>query len=74
MKCSIQGCTGDYEQRMIIHTLQYKHEVFVFDNVPAEVCSVCGDTILAPNTVNKLELMLREKTTPEKLIPLYHYA
>jgi len=74
MKCSIQGCTGEYEQKMIIHTLRYKGEVFLFDDVPAEVCSVCGDTILAPGTVKKLEALLAKKAAPEKLIPMYHYA
>ena len=37
------------EQRMVIHTLQYKHEVFVFDNAPAEVCLLWRYTILTQN-------------------------
>ena len=74
MKCSIQGCPGEYEQKAIIHTVQHGGEVFVFEHVPAEVCSVCGDKILAPETIRHIESLLKQKTKPEKMIPLYEYA
>ncbi len=74
MKCSIQGCPGEYEGKMIVHTVQKKGQVLVFEHVPAEVCSVCGDTILTPDTVRHIESLLKEKTKPERMIPLYEYA
>jgi YgiT-type zinc finger domain-containing protein len=74
MKCSIQGCPGEYEERMIVHTVQPGGEVLVFDHVPAEVCSVCGDTLLAPNTIRHMEELLKEKIEPERMVPLYEYA
>ena len=74
MKCSILGCTGEYENKMIVHTVQKKRQVFVFDHVPAEVCSICGDTILTPDTVRHIESLLKEKTKPERMIPLFEYA
>ena len=74
MKCSIQGCPGEYEERMIVHTVQPQGEVLVFDHVPAEVCSVCGDTLLTPNTIRHMEELLKEKIKPERMVPLYEYA
>lgn len=74
MKCSIQGCPGEYEDKMIVHTVQKKGQVFVFEHVPAEVCSVCGDTILTSDTVRHIESLLKEKTKPQRMIPLYEYA
>ncbi|RKY23423.1 MAG: hypothetical protein DRP83_09280 [Planctomycetota bacterium] len=73
MKCSIQGCPGDYESKAIIHTVQHDAEVFVFENVPAEVCSVCGDTIFSPTTVQHIEELLVSRR-PKKTVPLYEYA
>lgn len=74
MKCSIQGCRGQYEQKPIVHTVQREGQVFVFEHVPAEVCSVCGDTILAPATIRHIEAILRQQARPERMIPLYEYA
>jgi len=51
MKCSIRGCPGEYERRRIRHTVCRDQEVLVLENVPTEVCSVCGDTLLEPDTV-----------------------
>jgi YgiT-type zinc finger domain-containing protein len=76
MKCSIQGCPGEYENRTIIHTVQRDGQVYVFEHVPAEVCTVCGDTLLTPETIRHIESLLKEKVNvkPEKVVPLYEYA
>lgn len=74
MKCSIQGCPGEYEGKEILHTVHRKEEIFVFEGVPAEVCSVCGDTLLAPETVQHIQELLETKAKPERLIPLYAYT
>ena len=74
MKCSIQGCPGEYEEQEILHTVRKDAEVFVFEHVPAEVCSVCGDTVLKPDTIRHLEDLLRKRSKPEKLVPLYEYT
>ena len=74
MKCSIQGCPGECEDKLIVHTVRRGTEVLVFENVPAEVCSVCSDTLLAPETVRHLESLIRHKTKPGKFAPVYDYA
>jgi len=74
MKCSIKGCVGEYEQRMIVHTVQHGAEVFVFEHVPACVCSVCGDTLLEPATVKHIERLIKHKDKPRKMVPVYEYA
>jgi YgiT-type zinc finger domain-containing protein len=74
MNCSIQGCPGRYEEKTIVHTVSHDGDVFVFENVPAEVCSVCGDTLLKPGTVQHIEDLLSKECKPERMIPLYEYA
>jgi YgiT-type zinc finger domain-containing protein len=74
MKCSIEGCPGEYEQRRIAHTVRRKEQVVVIDHVPAEVCSVCGDVLLKPETVRRIETLLRTATRPTSTVPLYEYV
>jgi len=74
MNCSIEGCPGEYEERKIVHTVRYRGQVIVIDNVPAEVCSVCGDVLLKPETVRRIEKMLQTATRPANMVPLYEYA
>jgi YgiT-type zinc finger domain-containing protein len=74
MKCSIVGCPGDYEDRKIVHTVRHAGRIVVIENVPAEVCSVCGDVLLRPETVRRLEGMLREAGEPDRTAPVYEYV
>lgn len=74
MKCTIQGCPGEYEEREIVHTVRYRGRVVVIDGVPAEVCSVCGDVLLKPETVRHIEELLRRQGAPAGSVPLYEYA
>ncbi|MBT9149448.1 MAG: YgiT-type zinc finger protein [Dehalococcoidia bacterium] len=74
MKCSIEGCPGEYEERKIVHTVRHHGQVLVIDHVPAEVCSVCGDVLLKPETVRRIEMVLRTAIRPTSTVPLYEYA
>ena len=74
MKCSIQGCPGEYEGKTVVHTVHKGEDIVVFEHVPADVCSVCGDTLLEPETIRHLETLLQGHKQPEKLVPLYDYS
>ncbi len=74
MKCTVEGCLGEYEERRIIHTVRYKGRIIVIDQVPAEVCSVCGDVLLKPETVEHIEQLLKSLREPVTMVPLYEYA
>jgi YgiT-type zinc finger domain-containing protein len=74
MKCSIQGCPGEYEARQITHTVRHQGRIVVIDHVPADVCPVCGDVLLKPETVRHIEALLQDSPEPSRTIPLYEYA
>ena len=74
MKCSVQGCPGEYEARSVLHTVRREGQVIVIDHVPAEVCAVCGDTLLQPDTVRKIEALLQQRRQPASRVPLYEFA
>jgi len=74
MKCSIQGCPGEYEKKKIVHTVQHKGKVIVINHVPAEVCTECGDVLLKPATVRRIETLLVARGKPAGTVPLYEFA
>lgn len=74
MKCSIQNCPGHYDHRLIVHTVKHDRQVLVFEDVPAEVCDVCSDTLLAPETVRHLEELMNRQTEPRSHAPVFAYA
>lgn len=74
MKCSIEGCPGAYEAGMVMHTVRRRQQITVIDHVPAEVCSVCGDVLLDPDTVHRIEVLLEKKHRPARTVPLYEFA
>lgn len=74
MKCSIQGCPGHYERRFIVHTVKKNNKVLVFEDVPAEVCDVCSDTLLDADTVRHLENLINRGAEPKSHAPVYAYT
>ena len=72
-KCGIPGCPGEYEERELPHTARQQGQVIVIDNVPTEVCSECGDVLLKPETISRLEELLRT-THPPNTVPHYEFA
>jgi YgiT-type zinc finger domain-containing protein len=74
MKCAIEDCPGNYERRNVVHTVRHSGEVVVIDHVPAEVCDVCGDVLLDPETVRHIERLLAHRPCPTRTIPLYDFA
>jgi len=70
----VKGCPGVYEDRKIVHTVRRDGHVVVIDGVPAEVCSVCGDVLLKPDTVRRIEVILRQAGKPDRTAPVYEYA
>jgi len=74
MKCSIEGCPGEYEAGTVVHTVRHHGQVTVIDHVPADVCSACGDVLLRPETVRRIEALLQDERQPVGAVPLYDSA
>lgn len=74
LKCSILGCPGEYETRLILHTVKRENEVLVFENVPAEVCDVCSDILLRVETIRHIEKLMEKPSEAKKYAPVYAYS
>lgn len=70
-KCSIASCPGGYEEKRILHAVKHHGNVIVIENVPAEVCSICGDVLLSLATVEAIETMLKNPGKPIRTAPVY---
>ena len=74
MKCTIKGCPGEYEHRLIVHTVQREKSVTVIEDVPADVCPICGDVLLTPETIQHIEQLLKCQPHPKRTAPVFEYA
>ena len=57
-----------------MHTVRHHGQVTVIDHVPANVCPVCGDVLLGPDTVRRIEALLEKESQPASTVPLYEFA
>jgi hypothetical protein len=46
----------------------------MIDHVPADVCEVCGDVLLTPETVRRIEALLAAAPPPVRTVPMYEFA
>ncbi len=74
MYCHIQGCPGEYEQRKIVHVVHQGEQLMLIDQVPAEVCSICGDVLFTPATVRQIEALRDTTASPTRTVPLYNFT
>lgn len=74
MKCTIDGCPGEYGAEKVMHVVRHWDRVRVIDHVPADVCSVCGDVLLRPGTVRRIEALLQAEHPPTRTVPLYEFG
>lgn len=65
MKCGIQGCPGEYEEKRVLHTVRHRGQVIATAHVPAEVCSVCGDVLLKAETYAGLKSCYKKRPPSE---------
>ena len=71
MKCTIKGCTGEYEKQAVNQSLKRQGRLVVVDGIPAMVCDVCGDTIFSADTTTRIEAILKNAVPPTEHAPLY---
>lgn len=74
MKCVSQGCPGEMEQRLIMHTFRRKGKIIVIEDLPAWVCPVCGYTVLDLQVLDTLFSLDPETVSPVGQAPVFRLA
>jgi len=69
-------CRGELEETRITYTTEYKGRVVVVENVPARVCRQCGETVLRPEVVEKLQRVVWGELPHTKTVevPFYDFV
>jgi len=59
-------CKGSLEEKKITLDLRIEGKLMVIENVPAQVCSQCGETVLTPETGEKVEKLVKASLHSKK--------
>jgi YgiT-type zinc finger domain-containing protein len=62
--------------RNVTYTLAYEGRLYVIEHVPARVCRETGEEFFAPDTVERLQAIIRGKRKPDRVVetPVYEYV
>ncbi len=53
-------CGHPLEEALVLHEEQRGDRLFLFRNVPAQVCSACGETWIAEGTLAEVDRLIQE--------------
>ena len=69
-------CQGTVQKKKIRHVHQWSEHVYIFEDVPAEVCSQCGEIYFAPHVLDMMDEIATHETEPQHTIavPVYSLA
>jgi YgiT-type zinc finger domain-containing protein len=67
-------CKGRVEKRVIRHVHPWGERVFIFKNVPAEVCAQCGETYFGPEVLKQMDQVVARPPEPEEVTPVPVYS
>jgi YgiT-type zinc finger domain-containing protein len=74
MKCPVQGCPGEMEERRIVHTFVRHGKPIVVEDLPALVCPVCGYTVLDLQVLDALFAFDPETEKPVRQAPVFRLS
>lgn len=65
-----------FVERKVTYTLDMNGQLIVIENVPARVNVETGEQLFSPDTVERLQKMIWQQSTPKRMIqvPVYEYA
>ena len=63
-------------ERKVSYTVEVEGKIIVVENVPARVCLETGEQFFAPETVERLQKMIRGQSKPSRFIevPVFEFA
>ena len=66
MKCAF--CGGKTEKGKVTFVYEDEDKYLFVENVPAEICTKCGEKTYSPEVTDKLLEFAKNKFKPEKII------
>ena len=74
MGCAL--CKGAVEERLIRYVQEFEGRLVIIENVPAEVCTQCGERFVGPEVAKKIQRLVWEQPCPKRSaeVPVYDLA
>lgn len=71
MKCDV--CRGKVIKKKVTFDLWIKGRLLIIENVPAEVCTKCGEQLFSPEVTRKIQRLAKLKLHPRKTmtVPIF---
>jgi YgiT-type zinc finger domain-containing protein len=63
-------CKGNIQMMPIDHLHRWGKDIYLFENVTAEVCSQCGETFFAPEVLELMDKHVQKKFKPQRTISI----
>jgi YgiT-type zinc finger domain-containing protein len=69
-------CGGELEEKTITHAQEYKEKIVILENVPAEICRQCGEVLLRPDVLERVQELVWSEAAPKRTasVPVYDLA
>jgi len=60
----------------VTFTIMLRGKLYVIEHVPARVCKETGEECFAPETVERIQALIRGRKKPDRVLrtPVYEYA
>lgn len=63
-------CKGRLTKKAITHIHTWGKKILLFEDVPAEVCTQCGETYFSPDTLETMDHIATSDTEPKTTVPI----
>jgi YgiT-type zinc finger domain-containing protein len=72
----MHGWNETFEERLVTYTQEVDGRFIVVEHVPARVCRETGEQLFNPETVAKLQAIIRSKLKPARVVetPVYEFS
>lgn len=69
-------CKGKVLRRRVRHVHEWGPQVIIFEDVPAEVCTQCGETYFDPDTLKAMDAATLGENEPRRhvQVPVFSLA
>ncbi|MBM3156858.1 MAG: type II toxin-antitoxin system MqsA family antitoxin [Chloroflexi bacterium] len=61
-------CKGKIVNKRIRHVHHWGEEIIIFENVPADVCTQCGEVFFSPEVLETMDKVSQKRIAPKKSI------
>jgi YgiT-type zinc finger domain-containing protein len=65
-----------FEERFVTYTQALEDRFIVIEHVPARICRETGEQLFSPETVSRIQAIVRGQRRPARLLqtPVYEFA